>query len=263
MAVSNVQLVEQLSVLNGAFGVQSATGLLLIRRFERGLRAYFSTLTNRISRQKLEEAISPDEVATRTAAVLADLSEPLLFTLIVWLARGYESALNIADDRIDRLFKEAIPGEGELVNRPRAPVAVEYATRRGAELVTRMNDTTRKIVQETVAEGISEGLGVQGTARLLRNRLMDMRLTRSHLIALTEMNDAMSDATFRRFKDRGMAFKTTILSDRPCPICIRNHQEGPVPVDQAFPSGHMRTPFHPGCLCALVATRGPKGRITS
>ncbi len=267
------------SALNAAMGIQSPSGKVLLRRFEVSLGVYFDDLATRVRAIELEnlagrfpandETTLPavrEEVGRLVQGPITEMSEDLYLLLALWLARGYETASNVADRRVDELAlagSEEADATGSVVDEPRLPEATSYAARRSAKLVVGINTTTRGIIQDTIATGIKDGLGVPGTARLLRNRLSDMSITRSRLIALTEMNDAMSVSSFERIRSRGVAFKTTVLSDRPCPICIKNNGQGPVPVDQLFASGHDRTPFHPGCLCALVASRGPKGKLFS
>jgi hypothetical protein len=38
----------------------------------------------------------------------------------------------------------------------------------------------------------------------------------------------------------------------PSPDCEDNGLAGPVPVGDAFPSGHVSPPMHPGCRCLLL-----------
>jgi hypothetical protein len=42
-----------------------------------------------------------------------------------------------------------------------------------------------------------------------------------------------------------------ITSDNPCELCQENEDEGPVPIDEPFPSGDYEPGIHPGCDCIL------------
>jgi hypothetical protein len=46
-----------------------------------------------------------------------------------------------------------------------------------------------------------------------------------------------------------------VLAPDPCEICIENDDAGAIPIDELFPSGDLRTPFHPNCRCAVVGAR--------
>jgi hypothetical protein len=46
-----------------------------------------------------------------------------------------------------------------------------------------------------------------------------------------------------------------IGDERLCEICEGNGNQGVVPIDQAFQSGHMTPPGHPGCRCAISPAR--------
>ena len=37
-----------------------------------------------------------------------------------------------------------------------------------------------------------------------------------------------------------------------CSICLANDNAGWIPIDDAFPSGHMHPPAHDGCRCAIL-----------
>jgi hypothetical protein len=43
--------------------------------------------------------------------------------------------------------------------------------------------------------------------------------------------------------------------DGPCPDCDDNALAGSTPRGQAFPTGQMHPPAHPGCRCVLVTSR--------
>jgi hypothetical protein len=52
--------------------------------------------------------------------------------------------------------------------------------------------------------------------------------------------------------------KEVVLGHNPCPLCTDNAAVGVIGLKEEFPSGHIRTPFHPNCCCALAPARLPE-----
>lgn len=50
----------------------------------------------------------------------------------------------------------------------------------------------------------------------------------------------------------GRGVRWAVGGDRPCPDCDDNRLAGPVPVGEAFPTGHCAPPAHAGCSCVLM-----------
>lgn len=137
--------------------------------------------------------------------------------------------------------------------------AADYATQRAGELVQGINDTTRQKIADAVGTGIEERLGVDGTSRLIRSVLEGFSTARAALIATTEMNGAMSEATLRKLTGDGIEYKQWIIADEDADeVCQGNEDDGPIPVDQAFSSGDFRPPAHPNCRCAVTGARAPE-----
>lgn len=134
--------------------------------------------------------------------------------------------------------------------------AVDYVIAHGAEMVVGIDAYTLKVMRSVIAEGIEEQKGVEGTMRAIRKEFKDMSVKRARSIATTEMNDAMSEASLNKIKNGTGGGKRWIRSPGACPICTLNAAQGIIPVNQAFQSGHMRPPGHPGkCRCAVVGAR--------
>lgn len=165
---------------------------------------------------------------------------------------------------------------------------IAIAQRKAAELVTSIGEQMRERMREALTRGLKEQLGVDGTARLLRDRLpldanraaqldkfeamlkaqglppneiarqveaMREKLVRDRAktIAQTEMGDAIEAGNLERAKKRKATHKTwLIVQGRVCPICIANAQAGPILIDESFPSGHTHAPAHPRCRCTVT-----------
>lgn len=132
--------------------------------------------------------------------------------------------------------------------------AIEYAESRGAQLVTQIDETTRDRLAHIVSEGIENRRGVPGLARDLRHEFGDMTMNRSRVIARTESCDALEQAFMDRAVELEITGKEWITYD-PCLICAENGDAGVIPINDTFPSGHVRPPAHPQCQCCLAPAR--------
>jgi len=142
-----------------------------------------------------------------------------------------------------------VPYEG-----PPATQAVSFAKTRGAQLVTQMDDETKRRLGQVISNGIQNKRGVPGLARDIRKTFTDMTKFRSELIARTETANALGEAFTDRGKELGVTGKewVTVGDDRVSLECQDNEAAGVIPFDQEFPSGHMTPPQHPDCRCAAA-----------
>ena len=136
-----------------------------------------------------------------------------------------------------------LPFEG-----PPAKAATDFAKKRGAELVTKMDEETKRRLGNIISEGIKNKRGIDGISRDIRQTFTDMTRNRSLLIAKNETADALGHA----FMDRGNELEVTgkewvtvgdaVVSDG----CIENEAAGVIPFNATFPSGHKAPPRFPG-----------------
>uniref|UniRef100_A0A6M3LV99 Putative capsid morphogenesis protein n=1 Tax=viral metagenome TaxID=1070528 RepID=A0A6M3LV99_9ZZZZ len=142
-----------------------------------------------------------------------------------------------------------LPFEG-----PPAKAATDFAKKRGAELVTKMDEETKRRLGNVISEGIKNKRGVPGIARDIRKTFTDMTKYRSELISRTETANALGEAFTDRGKGLGVTGKewVTVGDDRVSLECQDNEAQGVIPFDQEFRSGHMTPPQHPACRCAAA-----------
>jgi SPP1 gp7 family putative phage head morphogenesis protein len=145
-------------------------------------------------------------------------------------------------------------GKPILFEGPPIRQAVDWARDYGSKLVTKMDMETKSRLAKIISDGIDNKRGVEGLARDIRKEFEDMSKTRARMISLTETNNALSEGSLQRMKDMGVDGKEWIPI-RPCQICADNAAAGVIPIDQPFPSGHMRTPAHPNCVCTTAPAR--------
>lgn len=105
-----------------------------------------------------------------------------------------------------------------------------------------------------LADAVGAGQSVDDLARVLRGILDDPQW--AELVAVTEINRAISAATLDTYGQMGVEAKTwmTAADDRVCPlVCEANSIDGPIPLGALFTSGVAAPPGHPRCRCALDA----------
>ncbi len=158
-------------------------------------------------------------------------------------------------------------------------------SRAGERVVDMLGSELRKVGQ-TIADGLAEGLHPDRIAKNLDMVTgLDPARARAHLkemqdlkaaglwtqeiedrrkkmlldqrretIARTEARFAVAKATDGEARTRGARTKAwrSVGDDRVSDVCRQNEAAGFIPVDKAFPAGHMTPPGHPNCRCHLV-----------
>lgn len=156
------------------------------------------------------------------------------------------------------------------------------------ELITLIDEATLNGIRETLEYGLKNQLGVEGTARKLREQIglnkqqvqqvnkLEQELKRLNKspeeiqkeidaltkqlikeraknIAQTEMRKAVQEGEQQVMLSRGARFKVAQSTgdSKVSDICERNERKGPIPIGDKFPSGHDTPPFHPRCRCSL------------
>jgi len=149
-----------------------------------------------------------------------------------------------------------------------SPEAVAYLRDYGAKLVTKIDETTRGYIRTQIQKALEEGWSYGKTAKAITSRYEDFAIgwpqkhiqSRAHAIAVTEVGNAYSEgglqvAQYLQFQGLAME-KRWLTAYEPCEkICLPNEQAGWIPLEQPFPSGHMRTLGHPVCRCDTLYQR--------
>lgn len=139
-----------------------------------------------------------------------------------------------------------------------AQSAAEHASEHlPSELRKHVRENDYKALNIAISDGIREMSGVLGTGRRIRKALPYLSVGQAQMIAHSGMARAMEEATFRKILRLGSELKQVIVGPDACLICRANHEQGPIPVDQPFSSGHMHGPFCLGCRCVISAARTP------
>lgn len=165
---------------------------------------------------------------------------------------------------------------------------LEVALQESARLIQVIKETTQEGLAEIIAQGLEDQLGVEGTARKLRDLIglnaqqanqalklekeleaqglspeeIQKRMAqftkekikeRAEIIAQTEMRYAVSQGEKQVMANRGAKYKVAISSrdDIVSDVCQKNEAQGPIPIDKPFASGNDTPPFHPRCRCTV------------
>lgn len=138
------------------------------------------------------------------------------------------------------------------------PRAVSYMERRGAELVTQINETSRKRLRTILSTGIDEGWSYSKLASAIRTRFEDFSRQRARAIAITELGNAYTESMSivgHQLQAQGIKMQKrwiTVGDSRVDPIdCAPNGAAGWIPMKQLFPSGAAQPLAHTLCRCAL------------
>ena len=132
--------------------------------------------------------------------------------------------------------------------------AVEYAKTESATLVTQITESTRNMIQQIVANAIESGQGSFGLADVLSARAFSPQ--RADLIASYELGTAACAGNMEAWKASGVVTdKAWITADDEIVsvTCTLNAEQGYIPLDDAFQSGHKHPLAHPHCRCGIVA----------
>ena len=152
------------------------------------------------------------------------------------------------------------------------PRAVAYLEQYGADLVKRIDETTRDNLQAIISQGASEGWSHSKISQAIIAKYSDFAVgrpqahirSRAHLIAVTEVGNAYeqgADIVARDLQGRGVQLEKKWAGprdDRTSNDCLGNMDEGWIDFDTAFSSGKHRPLNHPGCRHTLLTRRKRK-----
>ena len=135
------------------------------------------------------------------------------------------------------------------------PRAVNWMRTHGADLVTRISETTRDRIGRVLTRATEDGLSWRELTNDLRSSF-GFSYKRAKMIARTETANAFAEGNLvgaRKLHDAGIRTEKAWLTNEPeDQACIGNGEIEWIEIEDAFPSGHMRPPAHPNCECDLV-----------
>ena len=127
--------------------------------------------------------------------------------------------------------------DGELVDNPKAEWSISKVVRERLQSII-ADGIDRKLTGEQIAQNIAADPEAFGPAR-------------SRNIARYEVAYAQEEGREAYLKKAGVKRKEWSDQDG-CPVCVGNAEQGPIPMDRAFKSGHTHAPAHPNCRCSIL-----------
>ena len=112
--------------------------------------------------------------------------------------------------------------------------------------VPAMDDTTKRQIAQALQDGVDQGLGSQAIADKIDLVLHDPK--RSEMIARTEVNRAMSQASAEIYRQHGIAEWDLVTAWDPCPVCLAVKAGNPHPMTDTA----QISPLHPRCRCSIA-----------
>ena len=132
--------------------------------------------------------------------------------------------------------------------------AIAYAEERGLELA-KMSETTKAMLRPVVAQSLKEGHNTQELTKAIKESYAFSKV-RAQMIAETEMCTADSAGNHQAYVESGVVkFHKSLLGNNENHGAwdIANAEEGTIPLDKAFVSGHLHPAYHPRCRCVEIA----------
>lgn len=150
-----------------------------------------------------------------------------------------------------------------------SPEAVSYLQQHGASMVTKIDETTRGYIKTQVQRALDEGWSYNRTAKAITNRYKDFAIgkpqlhiqSRAHLVAITEVGNAYEQGGWevaQYLQSQGLPMEkywSNVGDDKVSDGCLENTAAGWIPLNDPFPSGHMRPLRFPGCRCGALYQR--------
>lgn len=200
------------------------------------------------------------EVPTTAAAFIHGLSINFGPLAEVIREAQIDASLAGAKDAADQL-SNAIGGLATVVSeidwdkwKPGNPKAAHLLAANGFDVLLQqagielkgIEDRVRQEIGQILEQSIYEGWNVEQTAKEIDGLINDPN--RAKLIAVTEINRAMSKSSFLLYQQNGIAQWDLITAVDPCPICAKIAAHNPHPMTDT-----QISPEHPRCRCAVAA----------
>jgi hypothetical protein len=226
-------------------GTQEAELLsTLAKMFKRQRKAFLTALDKKKDKWQVKEAAEEDdldwkELWAEAAGEAYEDAKPLIAAIKKALAAAGKA--QIATLGTDISF--------DLAN----PRAVEYMKKHGAELVTKINETSRDELGTLLSNSIDTGTSYDDLARSIGDLFDDFSRNRALTIARTELGNAYeygNSLAVNQMQDAGLDMEKSWLTDGNADDeCADNEDQGWIAYDDTFASGDDEPLAHPNCKC--------------
>jgi SPP1 gp7 family putative phage head morphogenesis protein len=134
--------------------------------------------------------------------------------------------------------------------------AVNYARERAGELVSDIDEVTRRDLRNVIAQGLEDNLSMDELSDLIETSYAFSE-QRADIIAQTEIARANGNGSLegmRLAREAGVRIKKVWIPDaEACEECQENGDAGPIDLDENFPNGDDAPPAHPNCRCDMAS----------
>jgi hypothetical protein len=222
------------------------------------------------SPEKLNEALKRDELDKDWEPIWDRVSESTSGSFLKPLVDFVTKALTAGFVTQAKEFplKDFVGSSFDL----KFPWAAKYVKEHGADLVTRIDETTKGQIRTIIHQAVDEGWSYNRTSKTMieqfKNyyspdstwafdapRPQEHIKDRASLIAVTETGQAYEEGSSQMVQglsDRGLTVEKSWLDvgdERVCDLCSGNADDGWIPIDEPHSSGDMYPLAHPGDRC--------------
>jgi truncated hemoglobin YjbI len=141
--------------------------------------------------------------------------------------------------------------------------ARQWIEQRSAEMITKIDETTRTRIKETLEDAAQNGWNYAKTARVIKNTFEEFAVkkpqahlrNRAELVSATENGHAFEQGcrdAAGQLRDAGIPMEkwwSNTGDSRVSEGCMNNTAAGWIDIDETFPSGDLRPLRFPGCRC--------------
>lgn len=191
-----------------------------------GMRELAETLTEELESLFKEAGI--DGLSAAGIAKTKDMTKQLDVRALAW-----------SKERSAELVGRKILSDGSVVDNPNPVYSIL--------------ETTRDLLRTSIAEAVEQGWGTQELTKEIKESYAFSDV-RAKTIARTELANAMVEGNLAAWEESGLVKQKRSLlgtNENHGDDDILNAQQGWIPFEEEFQSGHKGPPYHPNCICAL------------
>lgn len=136
--------------------------------------------------------------------------------------------------------------------------AFEDSLRAYKEQLVGITDTLQRRLGSIAVEALKGSTSAADFAQRLKRAWLEFAQEHAILIVDHEWAVATGEAALLAYDLLGVKTKSWVTAGDGdvCVVCEANAAEGPIPIDEDFPSGHHMHPAHPHCRCEVQTSEG-------
>lgn len=222
----------------------------------KGLIKELSKFSGRFKESNLKENVSDKELEKAFNKVSTPIA--VAYSKVIIAQTG-----DILKDAAVRTVKNVGLGDISASVNVQTVSAIDYLEANAADLISNIDNTTRKITKRIIVDGAKAGKNYQQVAEELRQQFKIFQVGkpqqhirgRAELISINEARTAYevgAESSAKSIDSAGIDMLkrwVTVGDSRVSDLCAANEDAGWMGVKEVFPSGHSTPPRFPGCRC--------------